>query len=188
MKKSALVIISFIFGLTISFGFAQTTSFPDVKPSDWFYQYVMNIKSWGIINGTGAGTFDPSGTINRAQFSKMISLYDERVDEKIAQIQPDTTTQSSRPYSIMSLREFGKEPNKCPSGWKEMDYGISWEESGNAGRTRTCYTSQACSVAHLEKFNKEPKNCPSGWKEANYGIRWISGGHNKYGRTCYVCN
>lgn len=47
-------------------------SFPDVKPSHWYYEYVQIASSRGIITGKVDGTFKPNDKITRAQMAVMI--------------------------------------------------------------------------------------------------------------------
>ena len=50
--------------------------FTDVKPGDWFYSYVMDAVSRGIIIGNGDGTFGPHTNVTRAQFATMMARVD----------------------------------------------------------------------------------------------------------------
>lgn len=163
--------------------FARFSAFPDVPSNAWFAEYVNEIKDWGVINGNDDGTFAPENNINRAEFAKMLTLYDKRVDKKVSQ-----NSGGGNSKTVMYLQKFNADPNNCPSGWKEADYGKNWEDKGTYSWRRTCYTEQNCSVMYLEKFNAEPSKCPNGFNEANYGINWQEGGKNKYGRACYSCN
>lgn len=47
-------------------------TFPDVKTSDWYYDYVQIASSRGIITGKENGTFKPFDKITRAQMAAMI--------------------------------------------------------------------------------------------------------------------
>lgn len=49
-----------------------TISFPDVKESDWFYQYVEEAYSLGIVQGYNDGYFRPANQITSAESLKMI--------------------------------------------------------------------------------------------------------------------
>ncbi|MBT4119363.1 MAG: hypothetical protein HOG89_00040 [Candidatus Peribacter sp.] len=51
----------------------STTLFSDVSSSDWFAKYVCKAKKQNIISGYSDGTFKPSGTINFAEASKIVS-------------------------------------------------------------------------------------------------------------------
>lgn len=47
-------------------------SFPDVKPSNWYYEYAKIASSNGIINGKPDGTFRPNDKITRNEMAVMI--------------------------------------------------------------------------------------------------------------------
>ncbi|MDN4493498.1 S-layer homology domain-containing protein [Ureibacillus aquaedulcis] len=47
-------------------------SFPDVKPTNWYYVPVKVASSLGIINGTPDGSFRPNDKITRAEITAMI--------------------------------------------------------------------------------------------------------------------
>ena len=195
MKKPLL---AFILLLTFTTGaaLAQWGNFPDVQPADWFYMYVMEIKDWGIVNGKGDGSFAPNDNINRAEFSKMLSLYDDRVDDKIETavngIDIDTSSMNTNSTSnlptVMYLDKYNEAPADCPSGWEEVSYGPNWEDSsGKKNWKRVCLTDNACKVLYLEFFNQDPGRCPSGWREADYGRIYNDDGRSKWGRACYIC-
>lgn len=49
--------------------------FKDVKPSDWFYPYVINLYDRGIVSGYGtSGEFRPANKVIREHAAKMICL------------------------------------------------------------------------------------------------------------------
>ena len=48
------------------------TEFSDVKVSDWYYTYLLDLKNKGIISGYEDGSFKPSNTVTREEFVKMI--------------------------------------------------------------------------------------------------------------------
>lgn len=184
MKK---ITISFLCGLALAVPsvIAAGLTFPDVKPTDWFHQYVMQIKDWGVVGGNDDGTFAPSRNINRAEFAKMLSRYDERVDEKIRN---SSSAGGGKDYSVLYLEKFNGEPSACPSGWKEAQYAKNWEDGGRHSYERVCYTDRHCDLMYLEAFNSEPNHCPIGWQQADYGEKWSEGGQGKFRRTCYVCS
>ncbi|WP_252504375.1 S-layer homology domain-containing protein [Sporosarcina sp. Marseille-Q4943] len=56
-------------------------TFPDVKSSAWYYNYVQIASSRGIITGKEDGTFKPNDKITRAQMAAMIyRAFNETVD------------------------------------------------------------------------------------------------------------
>lgn len=187
MKKIAIALGLFL--ATGSFILAQSQTFPDVQESDWFYEYVESIKNWGIINGHADGTYKPEQNINRAQFAKMLYLYDERIntkiDEKIPEISPNTNTPT-----VMYLESYDDgDPSDCPTNWDEADYKRTWRpDHGEYVMTRTCYTAKECSVMNLKAYDEDPNMCPKNWAEANFKQTLReSGGKRQYTRTCFIC-
>lgn len=182
--------ISFFAGATI----AQTLSFPDVPEKSWFYPYVMEIKDWGIVAGNDDGTFAPSRNINRAEFAKMLSLYDQRIDKKINMALENIKTPSTENNSptisgnnlpaVMYIEKYNGDSEPCPSGWEEQSYAVIWEDGKNKKtRERVCTTSNYCHVLYLGNDNGEAKACPQPWQEAGNGLI----ADKNYRRTCYVC-
>lgn len=189
MKKNILI----AFGITLLFSgiFAQSQqSFPDVKINDWFYQYVESIKDWGIINGQGDGTFAPEKGINRAEFSKMIYLYDQRVDEKIEQKIPEISAYSRANLpSVLYMHSYDKEsPAECPDQWSEVDFRRTWRnEYAKYTWKRTCVIEKECRTMHLESYNEDSNECPMHWTEADFKQTDRDGSKRQYTRTCYIC-
>ncbi len=60
----------------VAFGYPTRTfsssSFSDVKTTDWFFKYVETAKQDGLIVGYGDGTFKPASNITRAETIKVI--------------------------------------------------------------------------------------------------------------------
>ncbi len=167
---------------------AQVTSFPDVKPGQWFYEYIMEIKNWGVVDGNDDGTFAPERNINRAEFSKMLVRYDERVDQKIdAAVGGISVPEVEVPEvkylpSVMHLDRDNGVPNDCPTDWEEVQYGRIYENDNSLNR-RTCTTESACRVMNLRNRDVEPASCPEGWSEADFGQT----DNREKQRVCFVC-
>lgn len=66
MKKKILCGLLCL-GLCLSSALAAESSFADVKDGDWFAPYVSVCVENGLMNGTGGGNFNPSGTISVAE-------------------------------------------------------------------------------------------------------------------------
>ncbi len=70
MKNKILVF------LTLVVLFATTTvfaiSFSDVAEDYWAISYITDLTEKGVVNGYPNGTFDPEGTISRAEFLKLV--------------------------------------------------------------------------------------------------------------------
>lgn len=186
MKVFVSLAVGLILGLSFT-GLAQTLSFPDVEPSDWFYPHVEEIKNWRIVEGNEDGTFAPARNINRAEFSKMLTLYDLRVDSKITQAldllpKPEPVITQTLPTTMMlESNNPSSLPPECPAGWESVDSQIVFNLENNNIR-RTCLTPQRCEILHLEA-RQVPGLCPDGWTEAHYGE--FNSRNNR--RTCFVC-
>ena len=46
--------------------------FTDVAETDWFYDVVLQLAKNGIVNGMTETTFEPQGTLTRAEFATML--------------------------------------------------------------------------------------------------------------------
>ena len=53
-----------------------TLPFTDVERGRWSYDYILNMYQLGIVNGCTETTFEPEGSVTRAQFVKMIACLD----------------------------------------------------------------------------------------------------------------
>lgn len=193
MKKTLLSLSAFgllLGGIVVG---QSIQSFPDVSPNDWFHTYVEEIKDWGVVSGNDDGTFAPARNINRAEFSKMLTLYDKRVDQKIDTLETSAKTGEEAmktifiPNQVMHFQRYDVEPSKCPQGWNEAVSGLLWQESSKKRYGRTCYTDQICQTMELELFGELPPNCPEEWSEADSGLIWRDGWKERYSRVCYKC-
>lgn len=134
MKK---VLLSFICGIAFITPviFASTLAFPDVKSGDWFYSYVDEIKNWGIVSGNSDGTYAPSRNINRAEFAKIISLYDKRVDQKINSAISGTAMQNQQTPNVASkgklIGKVGDELYLDDIKFKVTKYGLDTNKTTN---------------------------------------------------------
>ena len=46
--------------------------FNDIKPTDWYYEYINTAYSYGIVNGVTETEFNPNGTITTEQACTMV--------------------------------------------------------------------------------------------------------------------
>ncbi|MBT2687389.1 S-layer homology domain-containing protein [Bacillus sp. ISL-47] len=51
---------------------APAADFKDVDQSVWYAEYINALYDEGLIDGKGAGMFDPKGTLTRGEFAKMV--------------------------------------------------------------------------------------------------------------------
>lgn len=63
---------------------ANTSMFADVSADDWFAGGAMFAADAGLMTGQGDGeTFDPAGSVNRAQLAVVLQRMDAYIDAKI---------------------------------------------------------------------------------------------------------
>jgi len=72
--KKIITLLCFIFGLLFCLGtafsaFAENVlPFADVKKKAWYYPYVAEVYSAGIMEGKSSGRFEPDSNVTRAEF------------------------------------------------------------------------------------------------------------------------
>ncbi len=85
--------VNLVFGYTE----ASTTKFSDVKPTDWFYSYVLVAEKAGYVAGYGDGKFHGLDNLTREQvcviLSRVANLFDIPYTGKIA----DAVSEWARP-------------------------------------------------------------------------------------------
>ena len=75
MKKAVSLFLSLVVVVSLmTTAFAADLTFEDVPSSDWAYPTIMRATELGLFKGTstpdanGVGTFNPNGTMSRAEF------------------------------------------------------------------------------------------------------------------------
>ncbi|KAB2336760.1 hypothetical protein F7731_10425 [Cytobacillus depressus] len=51
---------------------APAADFSDVDQTKWYAEFINALSAKGLINGKGQGKFDPTGTLTRGEFAKMV--------------------------------------------------------------------------------------------------------------------
>lgn len=74
MKKSIVVLICMLILLC---GSVYAADFSDLPTEHWAYKNVMKMVNRGIISGYPNGTFNPNGTITKAEFFKLLGVASE---------------------------------------------------------------------------------------------------------------
>ena len=68
------------------------TVFNDVKSDDWFYENVASVYEYGLMNGKGAGRFDPQGNITVAETltiaARLHAIYTKNSTEEFTKSSP----------------------------------------------------------------------------------------------------
>ncbi len=55
--------------------FILTNDYKDVKPTQWYYDAIMNCTEAGYYSGVGNGNFDPKGTMTREMFVTVLGRF-----------------------------------------------------------------------------------------------------------------
>ena len=72
MKKTVALMLAIVL-MFLQAPVTQAAGFTDVKTSDWFYDEVTALASFGIINGYADGSFKPNDPVKRGEFMKMLA-------------------------------------------------------------------------------------------------------------------
>ena len=68
-----LLALALTFSLSVTASAAvEDTGFSDVDADDWFAESAVYVRDNGIMNGTGAATFNPDGTTSRGQIAAIL--------------------------------------------------------------------------------------------------------------------
>ncbi len=125
-------------------------SFTDVKSSDWFAPYVGTANTYGIVNGMGDGTFNPSGTITRQEAATMVARA-----AKLCGMDTDYTAAAARDI----LSQFG-DYTKC-ADWARSSLAFCYDQGildASALNIQPAVAIKRCEIAQmlynmLEKAN-----------------------------------
>ena len=74
-KRFGALLLALILTLSLSvtaLAAVEDTGFSDVDADDWFADSAVYVRDNGIMNGTGATTFDPDGTTSRGQIAAIL--------------------------------------------------------------------------------------------------------------------
>lgn len=107
--------------------FASYMNFPDVKPTDWFYEDVENMVLWDVIRGNSDGTFKPGNYINRAELSVMWNRYNDYLK---TQFEPkaNTSFQPTKQPITKTLTFDTNSKMKCYPETKRFWNGEVWSD------------------------------------------------------------
>ena len=72
VRAVAISVLVAILALGVGASVASAATFPDVAPSDWFYEAVDALSDAGVVMGTSDGNFHPYDAVTRAQFAAML--------------------------------------------------------------------------------------------------------------------
>ncbi|MBQ9915083.1 MAG: S-layer homology domain-containing protein, partial [Clostridia bacterium] len=84
---------------------SRNTSFPDVPEKSWFTPYVSRMESMKLINGYPDGSFQPDGTISRAEFAAICVRFYEKRTTNIKPVDIDFTDLANEHWSYKTIRK-----------------------------------------------------------------------------------
>ena len=79
MKRVITLILSLCLVMSICVC-VNALEFSDLADNHWAYKDIMSLVNEGTINGYEDGTFKPSKTVTRAEFTKMIGKWDQKYE------------------------------------------------------------------------------------------------------------
>ena len=133
MRKNTLIKRLFVFALSLtllisSFVVANAISFADIE-GHWAESYINVLISDGTINGYEDGTFRPSGTVTRAEFTKMIGKGPTRFESDFKDV---PTTHWGYEYIMYSgLEGEGKNFNPSTPILRKDVVNLIWKRNGS---------------------------------------------------------
>ncbi len=104
MKKAVAILMTFLLTASMA-AVASAASFSDLSEEHWAYENVMTLVNEGTVNGYEDGTFQPSKTVTRAEFVKMIGKWDRAYEGTVTDL-------SSEHWGYEYLIWSGLEPEK----------------------------------------------------------------------------
>lgn len=132
-KKLLALLLALTLCMTLAvpaFAAEEKSPFSDVKESDWFYPYVMELYGRGAVNGVGNGKFNPNGTVTAAEFFTLAArlVMPNRIDMSSAD------EYWAYPYydalvstKIINPDRWGRAPGLwAPSNTHWSPYGLKW--------------------------------------------------------------
>lgn len=143
--------------------------FPDVTPSDWFFEYVVRAWNNDLVEGYPDGEFHPENTINKAESLKIALIHEGGFIPEEATAEPYSDVPTSAwfaPYAEVSKnrtiflesRQNGSlypEESMNRGVFAEMIYRIIKSEEGSTFARATWYGREAVNwgTASGEKFD-----------------------------------
>ncbi len=82
MKKIISILVAFVMLIGVFSTYVSAEydivdfPFTDLKEDAWYMEGIMRCYAWGIVSGMTETTFEPNGTLTRAQFVQMLAMYD----------------------------------------------------------------------------------------------------------------
>ena len=106
----------------------KTVDFPDVSADAWYYQAVQTAVSYGWINGTSEGTFQPDRSITRAEAATIINRMMARIADRSAVDDgagtrfPDVPASHWAFYDVVEAsteHDYNRDSNTAEESWSK---------------------------------------------------------------------
>lgn len=134
--------------------------FPDVKKTDWFFNFVMGGKAAGIIGGYKDNTFKPGDPVNLAETMKILSL---AAKVKLpAKITEDVFTDVGKSAWYAPHMQYGRDHNLMLAD----DYGAVHPDQA---MTRGAFAEFVYRMMIVKEKKEEPFPLALNWKIYNSG-------------------
>ena len=108
MKKLlSLILAVCLMAGTLTCISASAARFADVQESHWAYSAVETLANDGTVNGMPDGSFNPTGTVSRAEFVKMLGKSDVRFENEFADVPQEHWAYDYIMYSGLEVDKSG---------------------------------------------------------------------------------
>ncbi len=135
--------------------------FPDVKKSDWFFNFVMGGKAAGIIGGYKDGTFKPGDPVNLAETMKIMLL---AAKVKLpAKVTEDVFTDVGKAVWHAPHMQYGRDYNLILAD----DYGAIHPDQA---MTRGAFAELVYRLMIVKEKNEQPFPLATNWKIYNSSL------------------
>lgn len=136
-------------------------AFRDTKKSGWYADHVAKILGLNCINGYPDGTFQPNGTITRAEFTKILiaALYGEQSNTDCNSHWSCAYVKKAEGVGILSKDEFNLDTIDKPITRQEMARMISLAADKKLGE------DMATNLSDIERIVTDSKDIGSGYKD-----------------------
>lgn len=138
MKKVLSMILAFALVLTAFCATAYAASFPDVTEGHWAYSAVVRLADEGTVKGMPDGTFNPTGTVSRAEFVKMLGKSNERFENEFVDVPSTHWAYEDIMYSGLSGDKNGNFNPTTPITRAEVA-NLLYKRFANGAKTKAPY-------------------------------------------------
>ncbi len=122
---------AFAAGMDSMAAYDKVMNFRDVKESDWFFQDVIAMLTYGFMKGKSDTRFDPNGTLTNAETAQILYNAETRKTEGV-----DFLDVSGGKWYSMAVEECGE---YFPLHWNRYQGGAMFFPASPITRAEFCY-------------------------------------------------